>query len=92
MDGGPLLETFRSPPARYGPAPLLVFNDEHEGVAGEARITEALEGHERIGLGEDLGPVSDGASFYELCYRPCDLLAACCAPVLSPACRSSGRA
>ena len=49
MDQGTLPETFRSPPAEYGPAPLLVFNDEHEGVAGEARITEALEGHERVG-------------------------------------------
>ena|SRR5215210_610774 len=29
-----------------------------------------------IGLGEDLGPASDGASFHELCYRPRDLLAA----------------
>ncbi len=37
-----MLETFRSPPARYGPAPLLVFNDEHEGVAGEERITKVL--------------------------------------------------
>src|SRR5215203_6898576 len=27
------------------------------------------------GLGEDLGPASDGASFHELCYRPRDLLA-----------------
>ena len=51
MDQGSLPETFRSPPAEYGPAPLLVFNDEHEGVAGEARITEALEGHERVGYG-----------------------------------------
>jgi hypothetical protein len=51
MDGGTLLETFRSPPARYGPAPLLVFNDEHEGVAGEERITKVLEGHERAGYG-----------------------------------------
>jgi hypothetical protein len=51
MDGGSLPETFRSPPAEYGPAPLLVFNDEHEGEAGEARITAALEGHERVGYG-----------------------------------------
>src|SRR5215203_5444294 len=28
------------------------------------------------GLGEDLGPASDGASFHVLCYRLCDLLAA----------------
>lgn len=45
------LNTFRSPPVDYGPAPLLVFNDEHEGEAGEARITEVLEGHERVGYG-----------------------------------------
>jgi hypothetical protein len=51
MDQGSLPDTFRSPPAEYGPAPLLVFNDEHEGVAGEARITEALEGHKRVGYG-----------------------------------------
>jgi hypothetical protein len=51
MDQGSLPETFRSLPAEYGPAPLLVFNDEHEGVAGETRITEALEGHERVGYG-----------------------------------------
>jgi hypothetical protein len=51
MNQGSLPETFRSPPAEYGPAPLLVFNDDHEGVAGEARITEALEGHERVGYG-----------------------------------------
>ena len=51
MDGGSLLEAFRSPPAEYRPAPLLVFNDEHEGEAGEARITKVLEGHERMGYG-----------------------------------------
>ena len=45
------LSSFRSPPVDYGPAPLLVFNDEHEGVAGEARITEVLEGHKRVGYG-----------------------------------------
>jgi hypothetical protein len=60
MDGGTLLETFRSPPARYGPAPLLVFNDEHEGVAGEERITKVLEGHERATVESSCirGPVS----------------------------------
>jgi hypothetical protein len=51
MDEGTLLEAFRSPPADYGPAPLLVFNDEHEGEAGEARITRMLEGHRRVGYG-----------------------------------------
>ena len=30
---------------------MLVFNDEHEGEAGEARITAALEGQERVGYG-----------------------------------------
>ncbi len=30
MDEGSLPGAFRSPPADYGPAPLLVFNDEHE--------------------------------------------------------------
>jgi hypothetical protein len=28
------------------------------------------------GLGDDLGPVSDGPSFHELCYRPGYLFAA----------------
>jgi hypothetical protein len=51
MDGGSLLQAFRSPPAEYGPAPLLVFNDEHEEEAGEARITGVLEGHEQVGYG-----------------------------------------
>ena len=51
MDEGSLPEAFRSPPADYGPAPLLVFNDEHEGEAGEGRITRVLEGHERVGYG-----------------------------------------
>ncbi len=51
MDEGSLPGAFRSPPADYGPAPLLVFNDEHEGEAGEARITRVLEGHERAGYG-----------------------------------------
>src|SRR5215212_11513581 len=34
MDEGSLPGAFRSLPADYGPAPLLVFNDEHEGEAG----------------------------------------------------------
>jgi hypothetical protein len=51
MDEGSLPGAFRSLPADYGPAPLLVFNDEHEGEAGEARITRVLEGHERVGYG-----------------------------------------
>ncbi len=51
MDAGSLAGAFRSLPAGYGPAPLLVFNDEHEGEAGEARITRVLEGHERVGYG-----------------------------------------
>jgi hypothetical protein len=51
MDEGSLPGAFRPPPAEYGPAPLLVFNDEHEGEAGEARITRVLEGNERVGYG-----------------------------------------
>jgi hypothetical protein len=51
MDEGSLPGAFRSPPAEYGPAPLLVFNDEHEGEAGEERITRVLEGHEKMGYG-----------------------------------------
>jgi hypothetical protein len=51
MDEGALLPTSRSPPAEYGPAPLLVFNDEHEGEAGEACIARMLEGHRRVGYG-----------------------------------------
>ncbi|MGH3148490.1 MAG: glycosyl hydrolase, partial [Rubrobacter sp.] len=42
---------FASPPAAHGPAPLLVFNDEHEGEAGEGRISRLLEGHGRVGYG-----------------------------------------
>lgn len=49
--GQSLLEAFSSPPAAYGPAPLLVFNDEHEGEAGEDKISRALEGHKRMGYG-----------------------------------------
>ncbi len=33
---------------------------------------------EGTGLSENLGPASDGASFYELYYSPSDLLAAPC--------------
>jgi hypothetical protein len=51
VNEGSLPGAFRSPPVEYGPAPLLVFNDEHEGEAGEARITSVLEGHERVGYG-----------------------------------------
>ena len=51
MDEGSLPMAFRSPPADYGPAPLLVFNDEHEGEAGEARITRVLEGYAEVGYG-----------------------------------------
>lgn len=48
---GSLPGTFASPPADYRPCPLFVFNDEHEGEAGEARITEMLEGYAEIGFG-----------------------------------------
>ena len=51
MEEGSLTQAFRSPPADYGPAPLLVFNDEHEGEAGEARITRVLEGYAEVGYG-----------------------------------------
>ncbi len=46
-----LPRVFSSPPTAYRPAPLLVFNDEHEGRAGERRISEVLEGHRRVGYG-----------------------------------------
>ena len=46
-----LLEDFTAPSAVYGPAPLLVFNDEHEGETGESRISRVLEGHKRMGYG-----------------------------------------
>lgn len=45
------LRVFSSPPASHRPAPLLAFNDEHEGGAGEPRITEVLEGFSRVGFG-----------------------------------------
>jgi hypothetical protein len=51
MDGRSLSGAFSSPPAAYGPGPLLVFNDEHEGEAGEGRISRVLEGHKRMGYG-----------------------------------------
>ncbi len=51
MDGGSLRRAFSSPPALYGPAPLLIFNDEHEGEAGEGRISRVLEGHGQVGYG-----------------------------------------
>lgn len=35
----------------YRPWPFLVFNEEHEGVLGEARITDMLEGFKRVGFG-----------------------------------------
>ena len=49
--GGSLPGAFASPPADYRPCPLFVFNDEHEGEAGEARITEMLEGYAEVGFG-----------------------------------------
>lgn len=45
------LNEFQSPPAAYRPAPFFVFNDDHEGLAGEARITRMLEDYRRIGFG-----------------------------------------
>jgi hypothetical protein len=46
-----LLDSFASPPASYRPVPLFVFNDDHEGEFGEGRITQMLEGYERVGYG-----------------------------------------
>lgn len=46
-----LLANFASPPAAYRPAPFFVLNDEHEGTAGEARLTTMLEGYHRVGFG-----------------------------------------
>jgi hypothetical protein len=43
--------SFTTPPMAYRPAPFFVFNDEHEGEAGEPRITEVLEGLARTGFG-----------------------------------------
>ena len=51
MDGGIIAGTFGSPPVEYRPAPFFVFNDEHEGQAGEARITTVLEAYRRLGFG-----------------------------------------
>ena len=51
MEGQSLLRDFSAPAADYRPAPLLVFNDEHEGEAGEGRISQVLEGHRRVGYG-----------------------------------------
>ena len=45
------LQVFTAPSPAYGPAPLLVFNDEHEGEADEGRISRVLEGHKRMGYG-----------------------------------------
>ncbi|MEJ7631263.1 MAG: hypothetical protein WKF28_02075 [Rubrobacteraceae bacterium] len=46
-----LPRAYSSPPAAYRPCPLFVFNDEHEGEAGEARITSMLEGYAEVGFG-----------------------------------------
>lgn len=46
-----LPQAFSLPSAAYGPTPLLVFNDEHEGEASEDRISQVLEGHRRVGYG-----------------------------------------
>jgi hypothetical protein len=56
MDQRSLPETFRSPPAEYGPAPLLVFNDEHEGVAGAARILRRCASRANRHQDSDLHP------------------------------------
>jgi hypothetical protein len=46
-----VMGVFREPPVEYRPAPLFVFNDEHEGVAGEDRISRMFESYRRIGFG-----------------------------------------
>ncbi len=51
MDSPALVASFSSPPVEYRPAPFFVLNDEHEGQAGEARITTVLEAYRRIGFG-----------------------------------------
>src|SRR5919199_4355515 len=51
MHATTLLESFVSPPVSYRPAPFLVFNDDHEGEAGAARITQMLEDYRRVGYG-----------------------------------------
>src|SRR3712207_6491531 len=47
-------------------------------VAAPLRPPPLLRGRrsDDTGLGEDLGPASNGAFYHELCYRPRDLLAA----------------
>jgi hypothetical protein len=42
---------FKAPPAEYRSAPFFVLNDDHEGAAGEARITKMLEDYQRLGFG-----------------------------------------
>src|SRR5919204_6145451 len=51
MHATALLESFVSPPVSYRPAPFLVFNDDHAGEAGTARITRMLEDYRRVGYG-----------------------------------------
>jgi hypothetical protein len=51
MHATALLESFVSPPVSYRPAPFLVFNDDHEGEAGAARITRMLEDYRQVGYG-----------------------------------------
>jgi len=51
IDGLALLAAFASPPPAYRPAPFFVLNDEHEGTAGEARITTVLDAYRRLGFG-----------------------------------------
>jgi hypothetical protein len=51
MNARALVASYVSPPVAYRPAPFFVFNDEHEGAAGEARISMMLDAYRRLGFG-----------------------------------------
>jgi len=50
-DSRGFFSTLADPPEAFRPSPLFVFNEEHEGVMGEARITEMLEKLKSTGFG-----------------------------------------
>jgi hypothetical protein len=45
------LENMQTPGADLRPWPFFVFNEEHEGIMGEQRITQVLEGFKAVGFG-----------------------------------------
>ncbi len=79
-----VLAGLSDPPPAWRPAPFFVLNDEHEGLAGEPRLTELLEAFVRAGYGGAFlharpGLITEYLSprWFELirhCIRECDRL------------------